>query len=108
MAKAAALEHVLEQKQGQKQEQGQEQGQAQAQAQAQARARAQERTQGATQERAQTAVAFLGNSILYYNDTPRLVEALGSGSIAQDSCLRGGVTFAQLLRDGNGMAAWSK
>ena len=50
-----------------------------------------------------TAVAFLGNSILYYNDTPRLIESLGSGSVEQNSCLRGGVTFEQLLSKGNGM-----
>jgi hypothetical protein len=50
-----------------------------------------------------TGVAFVGNSILYYNDTPRLIESLGSGSVEQNSCLRGGVTFEQLLSKGNGM-----
>ena len=50
-----------------------------------------------------TAVAFFGNSILYYNDTPRLIESLSGGSVEQNSCLRGGVTFEQLLSKGNGM-----
>lgn len=51
-------------------------------------------------------VAFLGNSILYYNDCPRLLEALSAPrSVTQDSCLRGGSTFASLLAKGNGMAS---
>ena len=50
-----------------------------------------------------TAVAFFGNSILYYNDTPRLIESLSGGPVEQNSCLRGGVTFEQLLSKGNGM-----
>tara|TARA_B110001452_G_scaffold112509_1_gene93377 strand:- start:398 stop:1303 length:906 start_codon:yes stop_codon:yes gene_type:complete len=49
-----------------------------------------------------TRVAFVGNSIIYYNDLPRLIATLG-GSVVQDSCLRGGVNFAQLLQKGNGM-----
>ena len=57
------------------------------------------------------SVALIGNSIIYYNDTPRLLEAFGGsdlfdqGSVEQDSCLRGGVGFEQLLAEGNGMDA---
>ena len=41
-----------------------------------------------------TRVACLGNSIQYYNDCPRLLEALSEGSITQDSCLRVPTTAA--------------
>mmetsp|Transcript_14772 Transcript_14772/g.43140 ORF Transcript_14772/g.43140 Transcript_14772/m.43140 type:complete len:350 (-) Transcript_14772:353-1402(-) len=56
------------------------------------------------------SVAFLGNSIIYYNDTPRFLAylrnaAAGGGMpvITQDSCLRGGASLVSLLTDGNGM-----
>ena len=46
-------------------------------------------------------IAFLGNSILYFNDCPRLVaQMLGT---EQDSCLRGGATLTTLWEKGNGM-----
>jgi hypothetical protein len=49
-------------------------------------------------------VAFLGNSIQYYNDTPRFLANLGRGSIShQDSCYRGGASLLSLWEDGNGM-----
>ena len=49
-------------------------------------------------------VAFLGNSIQYYNDTPRFLVNLGRGSIShQDSCYRGGASLSSLWEDGNGM-----
>ena len=49
-------------------------------------------------------VAFLGNSILYFNDCPRFFVNLGQGSVArQDSCLRGGTNLAELWDQGNGM-----
>lgn len=55
-------------------------------------------------------VAFLGNSILYYNDCPRFLVNLGKGSSSQhnrveyqDSCLRGGANIPQLWDRGNGM-----
>jgi hypothetical protein len=42
-------------------------------------------------------VAFLGNSIQYYNDCPRFLVNLGKGSIShQDSCLRGGANLLEL------------
>jgi hypothetical protein len=53
-------------------------------------------------------VAFCGNSILYYNDCPRMVEHLlkesSISSVTQNSCLRGGATLVSLLETGNGMA----
>ncbi|KAL7534657.1 hypothetical protein ACHAXR_006020 [Thalassiosira sp. AJA248-18] len=52
-------------------------------------------------------VAFIGNSILYYNDCPRFLVNLGQGSNQhveyQDSCLRGGTNLLQLWNLGNGM-----
>jgi hypothetical protein len=73
------------------------------------------------------SLAFLGNSMLYFNDCPRLVERLllvllptaakttGGGVddnddddvtvfvVHQDSCLRGGATLSSLWTQGNGM-----
>lgn len=68
-------------------------------------------------------VAFLGNSILYFNDCPRLVVNLGRLVVRrgdasnerntntlyepyverQDSCLRGGTNLTELWKLGNGM-----
>ena len=51
-------------------------------------------------------VGFLGNSILYYNDCPRLLEHMLQqqySNVKQDSCLRGGASFISLLKYGNGM-----
>ncbi len=49
-------------------------------------------------------VAFLGNSIQYYNDCPRFLANLSNGAIShQDSCFRGGATLATLWEKGNGM-----
>eukprot|EP00574_Skeletonema_japonicum_P013836 CAMPEP_0201714742 /NCGR_PEP_ID=MMETSP0593-20130828/1088_1 /ASSEMBLY_ACC=CAM_ASM_000672 /TAXON_ID=267983 /ORGANISM="Skeletonema japonicum, Strain CCMP2506" /LENGTH=299 /DNA_ID=CAMNT_0048204045 /DNA_START=327 /DNA_END=1223 /DNA_ORIENTATION=- len=49
-------------------------------------------------------VAFLGNSILYFNDTPRFLFNLSGNKIRhQDSCLRGGTTLTELYTLGNGM-----
>lgn len=50
-------------------------------------------------------VAFLGNSILYYNDCPRLLEAISApeARVVHDCCLRGGANLAQLLDEGSNM-----
>ena len=52
-------------------------------------------------------LAFLGNSMLYYNDCPRMVQqmlaASSSNPVVQDSCLRGGCTLSSLWHEGNGM-----
>jgi hypothetical protein len=52
------------------------------------------------------SIAFIGNSILYFNDCPRLVQHMLQqrfGTVVQDSCLRGGATLPSLLEKGNGM-----
>jgi hypothetical protein len=54
------------------------------------------------------SIAFLGNSILYYNDCPRLLQAMLQASrddqvCVQNSCLRGGATLTSLWQEGNGM-----
>lgn len=48
-------------------------------------------------------VAMIGNSLMYYNDLPRLLEAMSGGSITQDSCLHGDASFQSQLMYGNGM-----
>jgi hypothetical protein len=52
-------------------------------------------------------VAFLGNSIQYFNDCPRLLEHMlqtkYSNGVYQDSCFRGGASLASLWKNGNGM-----
>lgn len=49
-------------------------------------------------------VAFIGNSITFVNDTPRLIEALaGNKYIVQDSCLHGALNLLSLTYRGNGM-----
>lgn len=51
-------------------------------------------------------VAFLGNSIIYFNDCPRLLEHMLTtrfDRVHQDSCLRGGASLPSLWTDGNGM-----
>jgi hypothetical protein len=51
-------------------------------------------------------LAFIGNSMIYFNDSPRLVETMlrSTGyTVRQDSCLRGGATLSSLWERGNGM-----
>jgi hypothetical protein len=53
------------------------------------------------------AVAHIGNSIQYYNDSPRLLEHMLNtkfSTVRQNSCLRGGATLTSLYEKGNGMA----
>ena len=65
------------------------------------------------------AMAFLGNSMQYKNDCPRLVQQMvvqqaaavliltsriTTTLVLQDSCLRGGASLPGLWRNGNGMA----
>ena len=45
-------------------------------------------------------VAFLGNSMQYYNDFPRFMQALSAGQISQESCLHGDANIPNLLRNG--------
>jgi hypothetical protein len=48
-------------------------------------------------------VAFVGNSMLYYNDVPRLLSQLSAGQLVQQSCLHGDATLTSILKSGNGM-----
>jgi hypothetical protein len=58
-------------------------------------------------------ICMIGNSILYYNDCPRLLQAAFRASVEkspelfrdmhQDSCLRGGASLMSILTAGNGM-----
>ena len=49
------------------------------------------------------SVAFIGNSMMYFNDLPRFMEALSEGHITQNSCMHGLSSLESILRDGNGM-----
>jgi hypothetical protein len=48
-------------------------------------------------------VAFIGNSITFVNDIPRLIEVMAQGRLTQDSCLHGSLNFMTILSKGNGM-----
>jgi hypothetical protein len=50
-------------------------------------------------------IAFLGNSMLYFNDCPRLLAQMISVNqrVEQDSCLRPNASLSSLWDDGNGM-----
>jgi hypothetical protein len=51
-------------------------------------------------------IAFIGNSILYYNDSPRILQQMliaAGFEVEQDSCLKGGATITSLWNEGNGM-----
>jgi hypothetical protein len=51
----------------------------------------------------QISVAFMGNSMFYFNDFPRFLEEISGYQITQESCLHGGASIASLLTEGNGM-----
>ena len=51
----------------------------------------------------QTNVAFIGNSNLFVNDLPRLMEAFGNGKLFQDSCLHSKGSLMNIIKTGNGM-----
>ena len=48
-------------------------------------------------------VAFIGNSVQYFNDFPRFMEAISGGHVIQNSCLHEDASFYTLLQSGNGM-----
>lgn len=56
-------------------------------------------------EKETVRVAFLGNSIQYYNDLPRFMGAFSNNVICQDSCFRGNANLTSLFKEGNGMSA---
>ncbi|KAL3823643.1 hypothetical protein ACHAXA_009748 [Cyclostephanos tholiformis] len=49
------------------------------------------------------SVAFVGNSMFYFNDFPRFFEDMCNGNIVQNSCLHGGASIGSLASDGNAM-----
>lgn len=50
------------------------------------------------------SIAFLGNSLQFVNDLPRVMEALhGDGKLRQDSTFHGSVGLGSLYEKGNGM-----
>ena len=57
-----------------------------------------------SRRRGRPRVAFLGNSICYYNDLPRLLATLHGGRLHQDSCMRGGADLPTLFARGNGIS----
>jgi len=48
-------------------------------------------------------VAFIGNSYLYVNDVPRVMEAMSGHKISQQSVINTGAGLGSLLKQGNGM-----
>lgn len=48
-------------------------------------------------------IAFVGNSMQYYNDFPRFMQALSGDHITQDCCLHGDAAFNTILTWGSGM-----
>ena len=54
-------------------------------------------------------IAFIGNSVLYYNDTPRLLEALAAPqrAIEHGACVRGGASLSSLWKQGGGSSGGS-
>jgi len=50
-----------------------------------------------------TQIAFIGNSMLYFNDFPRFFEVFSANRIKQNSCLHGGANIPSLLKEGNAM-----
>lgn len=48
-------------------------------------------------------LAMVGNSLMYYNDLPRVLEAMGKGKLIQNSCLHGNADYSSHLWYGNGM-----
>lgn len=53
----------------------------------------------------ETTIAFLGNSMLYFNDFPRFFQRFSAGThkVVQNSCLHGGGSIPSLFMEGNGM-----
>ena len=50
-------------------------------------------------------IAYAGNSMIYFHDTPRMFTNLATKRrvASQDSCLRGGASLPSLFLEGNGM-----
>lgn len=48
-------------------------------------------------------IGFVGNSIIFFNDLPRVLEEMTGNSIYQNSCLHGSLNLLSILQRGNGM-----
>jgi hypothetical protein len=48
-------------------------------------------------------VAFVGNSMMFHNDLPRLLETLSEQHMVQNSCFLGDSSLTRILEFGNGM-----
>lgn len=48
-------------------------------------------------------VAFIGNSYMFINDVPRVMEAISGDKISQQSVINTGAGLGSLLKQGNGM-----
>ena len=55
-----------------------------------------------TQQMPSLRVAMIGNSMMYYNDFPRFLEAISDHTIEQDSCLHGDASLHSILITGSG------
>lgn len=49
------------------------------------------------------SVAFIGNSYLFVNDVPRVMESISKGKISQQSVINTAAGLGSLLKQGNGM-----
>mmetsp|Transcript_40830 Transcript_40830/g.47742 ORF Transcript_40830/g.47742 Transcript_40830/m.47742 type:complete len:320 (+) Transcript_40830:137-1096(+) len=59
--------------------------------------------QSPTDYTTQYKIAFIGNGFQYYNDMPRVLEALSDGNIIQDSVFRYQGSLYSIANKGNGM-----
>lgn len=50
------------------------------------------------------SVAFIGNSMTYYNDLPRFLEGITQHHLTQKSCLHGDASLTRILQTGSGMS----
>ena len=48
-------------------------------------------------------ISYLGNSIIYFNDTPNVLKKLGSIEQRHSCCLRGGASLVSLVERGSNM-----
>ena len=50
-----------------------------------------------------TKVSFVGNSIIYYNDTPNVITSCTSEEVTTSCCMRGGASLISLKERGSNM-----
>jgi hypothetical protein len=49
-------------------------------------------------------IAFMGDSMIFYNDMPRLIQRLANYSVVQNSCLHMSASLSNILQTGSGMS----